>query len=100
MQDFQASLERIKEKQEFLRRLKLENSLKEHSQEEFEHYIETLPFGQTCRYQSGIPEMINLCNNRNFHCKFKGEYYKSFTKTPKKECKREEMMKFIKILEH
>jgi len=90
-------LERIKEKQHSFRQLRIEKLIKE-KQEEFDQYINSLPKEEKCRYMTGISGIINLCNNP-LNCKFKGEVYKSFASTPKKECLRERTVRFEKILE-
>lgn len=99
MQNLQSDIERIKAKQVAFRELKINNILKEKSQQEFDQYFNFLPKEAKCKYMSGISEIINLCSN-NFNCKFKGEIYKSFTSKPKKECLRERITKFEKILEN
>lgn len=91
-------MDRIKAKQLSLRQLKINNLLKE-KQEEFDHYISSLLKEEKCEYMTGIAGIINLCNNP-LNCKFKGEIYKSFASTPKKECLRERIIRFEKILEH
>jgi len=96
LQNLQSDIDRIKVKQLALRKLKI---LREKTQEDFEKYIDSLPTDLKCKYMTGISEIINLCNN-NFQCKFKGEIYKSFTKNPKKECLRQRILRFEKMLEH
>jgi len=90
----EASLERLKQKQKELKQLRLS-----HYQEDLDKYISSLYRDEKCKYMTGISGIINLCNN-NLNCKFKGEIYKSFTATPKKECLREKAVKFEKMLEH
>lgn len=97
MQDLQSDIARIKAKQLSLRELKINNLLKE-KQEEFDHYMSSLPEEKKCEYMTGVSEIINLCSNPLI-CKFKGEIYKSFASTPKKECLRERIIKFEKMLE-
>ncbi len=114
LQDLQSDIAGIKAKQLAFRQIRINNTLKEtskqsfeglensfskKSQEEFNQYIDILPKEESCKYMTGISEIINLCNN-NFQCKFKGEIYKSFTQNPKKECLRERIIKFEKMLEH
>jgi len=82
-----------------LKHLKVNNGLKDSSQEDLDLYIDSLPKEHKCRHMTGISEIINLCNN-DLNCKFKGEIYKSFTKNPKKECLRERITRFEKMLEH
>ncbi|MBU0627798.1 MAG: hypothetical protein KKC75_01290 [Nanoarchaeota archaeon] len=98
MPDLQASLERIKDRQHSFRELKIQNLLHE-KQEDSDHYINSLNTKETCQYMTGITGIINLCNNP-LACKFKGEVYKSFAATAKKECLRERALKFERILEH
>jgi len=98
LQNLQSDVERIKAKQFSLRELKINNLLKE-KQEESDRYIASLPSNEKCKYMTGISEIINLCNNP-LNCKFKGEIYKSFASTPKKECLRERITRFERILEH
>ena len=98
MPDLQSDLDRIKVKQQVLRELKINNGLKYNSQDDFNQYITALPKDQKCKHMTGISEIINLCNNK-FKCKFQGEIYKSFTKNPRKECLREKITKFEKMLE-
>lgn len=98
MQNLQSGIERIKAKQFALRELKINNLLKE-KQEEFDHYISSLTKEENCEYMTGISGIINLCNNP-LNCKFKGEVYRSFATTPRKECLRERILRFEKILEH
>lgn len=97
MQALKSDIERIKAKQLSLRQLKIDRLIKE-KQEEFNHYIDSLSKEETCEYMTGISGIINLCNNP-INCKFKGEVYKSFASTPKKECLRERMLRFEKMLE-
>jgi len=99
LQDKQSTIDRIKAKQLAFKQLKINNILKEKTQEAFNEYINPLPKEQPCKYMTGISEIINLCNNK-FECKFKGEIYKSFTKNPKKECLRQRTLRFEKMLEH
>jgi len=99
LQNLQSDIDRIKAKQLAFGELKIRNILREKSQGEFNQYIDILPKEEKCKYMTGISEIINLCNN-NFNCKFKGETYKSFTRNPKKECLRERVARFEKILEH
>ena len=98
LQNLQSSIDRIRAKQLSLRELKINNLLKE-KQEESDHYISSLSKEEKCEYMTGISEIINLCNNP-LNCKFKGEIYKSFASTPRKECLRERIIRFEKILEH
>lgn len=98
MQNLQSDIERIRAKQFALRELKINNLLKE-KQEEFDHYISSLDKEENCEYMTGISGIINLCNNP-LNCKFKGEVYRSFATTPRKECLRERILRFEKILEH
>lgn len=98
MQNLQSSIDRIKAKQSSFRELRINNLLNE-KQEEFSHYINSLPKEDSCKYMTGISGIINLCNNP-LDCKFKGEVYKSFASTPRKECSRERAIRFEKILEH
>ena len=95
----QSDIDRIRAKQLAFRDLKLNNSIKDSSQENFNQYFTSLTKEHKCKYMTGISEIINLCSNK-FNCKFKGEIYKSFTKNPKKECLRERILKFEKMLEH
>lgn len=99
MQNIQSDLDRIRAKQFALKKLKEKNNFTERTQSELDQYISSLSKGHKCRHMTGVSEIINLCNN-NFNCKFKGEIYKSFTNNPKKECLRERILKFEKILEH
>ena len=99
LQSLESDIERIKAKQLALRELRINNAIRGISQQEFEQYIDSLPKEVKCMYMTGVSEIINLCNN-NFNCKFKGELYKSFTSKPKKECLRERIIKFEKLLEH
>jgi len=99
LQNTQSDIERIKAKQIAFKNLKINNILKEKSQEAFNQYLNILSREEKCKYMTGISEIINLCNN-NFNCKFKGEIYKSFTKNPRKECLRERILRFEKMLEH
>jgi len=95
--DVQSTIDRIKAKQVALKHLKINNSIK--TQSELDKYIDSLSKEHKCKHMTGIPELINLCNI-NLNCKFKGETYKSFTKNPKKECLRERIVRFERILEH
>jgi len=97
--DLQSDIERIKAKQQALRELKITNSIKDNSQEGFNQYLNSLSKEELCKYMTGISEIINLCNSK-LKCKFQGEIYKSFTKNPRKECLREKIIKFEKMLEH
>ena len=99
MQNLQSDIDRIKAKQLAFRDLKLNNSIKNSSQENFNQYLDSLKKEHKCKYMTGISEIINLCTN-NLNCKFKGELYKSFTKNPRKECLRERILRFEKMLEH
>jgi len=99
LQDLQSKIDRIKAKQLAFRQLKVNNRLKEHPSELFSRYIDSLQKDEPCRYMTGITCIINLCSS-SFSCRFKGEIYKSFTKDPKKECLREKMVRFERILEH
>ena len=99
MQNMQSDIDRIRAKQLAFKQLKVNNSIKDSSQEDFSQYINSLTKEHKCKYMTGISEIINLCTN-NFNCKFKGEIYKSFTKNPKKECLRERILRFEKMLEH
>ena len=99
MQNLQSDIDRIKAKQLAFRDLKLNNSIKNSSQENFNQYLDSLTKEHKCKYMTGISEIINLCTN-NLNCKFKGELYKSFTKNPRKECLRERILRFEKMLEH
>ena len=94
----QLDIDRIRAKQHSLRELKISNLLKE-KEEEFERYMISLPREETCKHMTGISEIINLCNNP-LNCRFKGEVYKSFASTPRKECMRERAIRFEKILEN
>ena len=76
-----------------------ENKFSKKSQEDFDKYFSMLLKDETCKYMTGISGIINLCNN-SFSCKFQGEVYKSFTKNPKRECLREKITRFERILEH
>ena len=98
MPDLQSSLERIKAKQHSFRELKIQNLLHE-KQEGFSHYINSLSTDDKCQYMTGIIGIINICNNP-LSCKFKGEVYKSFATTARKECLRERTLRFERILEH
>jgi hypothetical protein len=95
----QSDIDRIKAKQLAFKRLKIDNILKDRSQEHFNRYFDLLSKEEKCKYMTGISEIINLCNN-NFNCKFKGEVYKSFTRDPRRECLRERITRFEKMLEH
>ena len=99
MDTIQNRIDRIKYKQASLRELKLKNSIKDKTPEEFDHYINSLSGEEKCKYMTGVSEIINLCNNKH-ECKFKGEIYKSFTSKPKKECSRERVIKYQKMLAH
>ena len=98
MQDLQSTLERIRAKQHSFRELKINNLLKQ-KQEDFDHHINSLQRDEKCEYMTGISGIINLCNNP-LSCKFKGEVYKSFATTARKECLRERTLRFERILEH
>ena len=89
----------MKAKQLAFNHLKVNSFLKEKSQEDFDKYFSMLLKDETCKYMTGISGIINLCNN-HFSCKFQGEVYKSFTKNPKRECLREKITRFERILEH
>ncbi|MBW2988863.1 hypothetical protein KY358_00940 [Candidatus Woesearchaeota archaeon] len=92
-------IERIRAKQLAFRELKAGRALDEQSKDEFTQYINSLPKDNVCRYMTGISGIINLCSSR-FNCRFKGELYKSFTNDPKKECLRQRMLRFERMLEH
>jgi predicted house-cleaning noncanonical NTP pyrophosphatase (MazG superfamily) len=95
----QADIDRLKAKQLAFQKLKETRILRDKTEEEFKEYINSLPNEQVCKYMTGISEIINLCNSK-FPCKFKGEIYKSFTRSPKKECLRPRIIKFERMLEH
>ena len=98
MENLQDTVERIEAKQHSLRELQINNLLKQ-KQQEFEHYMDSLNREEKCQHMTGISGIINLCNNP-LNCKFKGEVYKSFATTPRKECLREKMVRFERMLEH
>ena len=95
-----SQIDRIKEKQQKLRELKIRGSfvVKERTQEEFNNYIKILTRDDICKYATGIHGIITLCNNSLFKCRYQGEHYKSFLKVPKRECKREKLARVESLL--
>ena len=97
MADEPSSIERIKEKQKSLQRLKAANSLEER-QNKFDAYIGDLPHDKCCEFMKSGSDIVQLCSNR-LKCKYKGEMYSAFTEKPHPECKREKLIKFEDLLD-
>lgn len=84
---------------EFLKqRLAEINKRQETTQEEFDTYISALEDAETCKYMTGIKEIVNVCNFPLFKCRFRGDEVYSIGKIPKRECCREKMIKIKKML--
>ncbi len=68
------------------------------SQEEFDKYLNSLEAKESCKYSSGIKNIMSLCNNSLFKCEFRSnDKYKTGEST-KFECKRERILKLKTIL--
>ena len=91
-------LERIKIKQALFREQKRLFEEKLTNQEEFERYLNSLIIDENCVFMSGIREIVSLCNDSSFNCKFRSDEYYSLGQSPKKECNRLKMLRYEKIL--
>lgn len=83
-------IKKLKEKLAFLN--------KKETKEEFNDYINSLIDKDVCKYMSNIRDIINLCNNHLFDCKFKSKERFKFEKKLKPECKREDILRLQRIL--
>lgn len=83
-------IKKLKEKLAFLQKKK--------TQKEFEDYINSLNDEEVCKHMSNMRDIINLCNNHLFDCKFKSKERFKFEKKLKPECKREDILRLKSIL--
>ncbi len=83
-------INKLKEKLAFLSKKK--------TQQEFNDYINSLEDEEVCKHMSNMRDIINLCNNHLFDCKFKSKERFKFEKKLKPECKREYVLRLKSIL--
>ncbi len=83
---------RIKERVAFL------TGKKEKTQDAFEKYISSLFDSELCKYMTGIKEIVSLCNNTLFECKFRSRDNFNFKGKLKFECQRERMIRLRKLV--
>lgn len=84
--------ERIKERVAFL------TGKKEKTEEEFDKYIKSLFDSESCKYMTGIKEIVSLCNNNLFSCKFRSRDNFNFRGRLKFECQREKILRLRKLV--
>lgn len=85
-------LKRLKE------RLAILSDKKEKTQEEADEYIDSLKDEQVCKHMENMKDIINLCNNHLFDCKFKSKERFKFENKLKPECRREDILRLKRIL--
>ena len=85
-------IKRLKEKLAFL------NKKEEKTQEELNNYISSLNDEEICKYMTSMKDIINLCDNHLFDCKFKSNERFKFQDSLKPECKREDILRLKRIL--
>ena len=68
----------------------------ETTQEEFDNYIQQL--SGSCRYETGIHNIISLCNNNLFKCEYRSKDTFSFGSGRRFECRREQVIKLRSLL--
>ncbi len=85
-------LKRLKEK------LAILSDKKEKNQEQFNNYISKLKDDEMCKHMSNMKDIINLCNNHLFDCKFKSQDRFKFEDSLKPECRREDILRLKRIL--
>ena len=71
---------------------------KEKTQEEFDKYVNSLFNSELCKYITGIENIISLCNNTLFECKFRNRDNFNFRGKLKFECQRERMLKLKELV--
>ena len=69
------------------------------TQEEFDGYISELGNGDRCKYMTGIHDIMSLCNNILFKCKFRKDVKFHFKKNEMFECHRDSYLRLRKILQ-
>ena len=70
----------------------------EKNQQELDNYINSLKDDEVCKYMNNMRDIINLCNNHLFECKFKSKERFRFEKKIKPECRREDVLRLKRIL--
>lgn len=70
----------------------------EKTQEEFTSYLKKLKDDEICKYMMGFSDIINLCKNHLFECKFKSQERFRYENSLKPECRREDVLKLKKLL--
>ncbi len=83
---------RIKERFAFI------TGKKEKSQQEFDKYMNSLYDSEACKYKTGIKEIVSLCNNTLFECKFRSRDNFNFRGKLKFECQREKTLRLRKLV--
>lgn len=68
------------------------------TQSEFDKYIRLLFDDELCKHMTGIKDIISLCNNNLFDCKFRSRDNFNFRGKLKFECLREKEIKLRKLL--
>jgi len=86
------NIKKLKEKLAFL------NDKEEKTQEESDGYIDSLNDEKMCKHMSSMRDIINLCNNHLFECKFKSKERFKFENSLKPECKREDILRLKRML--
>ena len=70
----------------------------EKTQGEFNEYIKNLPSSLHCKYMTGIKEILSLCNNNLFECRFRSEHNFKIQGKLKFECQRKKMLELKNLL--
>jgi len=90
--------ERLKEFKRIKERFAFLTGKKEKTQEEFNSYINSLFDGDSCKYMTGIRDIVSLCNNTLFECRFRSRDQFSFSGKSKFECERERMLRLRSLV--
>lgn len=90
--------EKLNEFQRIKQRFAFLTGKNEKSQEEFDKYINSLFDSEQCKYMTGIRDIVSLCNNTLFNCKFRSKDNFNFRGRLKFECQREKTLRLRKLV--
>ncbi len=90
--------ERLSNFKQIQERIAFLTGKKEKTQGEFDNYIKSLFDDEPCRYMTGIREIVSLCNNTLFNCKFRSKDNFNFRGKLKFECQREKILRIRRLV--
>lgn len=90
--------EKLSEFRRIKERFALLTGKKEKTQGEFDKYMNSLYDNEVCKHMTGIKEIVSLCNNTLFECKFRSEDNFNFKGKLKFECQREKTLRLRRLV--